>query len=114
MATSSSEMQSPVMAMPTMDREAFLKMAKYPLVKHSDMVEEVRLEAVEMVITAIEKHGTNYELGARNIKDIMDKKFGGPWHCVIGEYFAFHITHEVKTFLYMFASGCHAIILWKG
>ncbi|GAQ80054.1 Dynein light chain type 1 family protein [Klebsormidium nitens] len=97
-----------------LDREAFLKMAKYPLIKSSDMMEEMRNEAVEMVITAVEKYSNNYELAARLVKESMDKKFGGPWHCIVGEYYGFEVTHEVKNLLYVFAAGYLAIILWKG
>jgi hypothetical protein len=31
-----------------MDREAFLKLASYPLVRQSDMSEETRLEAIDI------------------------------------------------------------------
>ena len=33
-----------------MDREGFLKLAKYPLIKHTDMLEEMRIEAVELCV----------------------------------------------------------------
>eukprot|EP00842_Homolaphlyctis_polyrhiza_P005110 jgi/Hompol1/55/HPOL_002701-RA len=33
----------------------------YPLVKFCDMADEVRAEAVDMVVTAAEKHPGNYE-----------------------------------------------------
>jgi dynein light chain 4 len=49
------------------------------------MMEEMRNEAVEMVITAVERYSNNYELAARLVKENMDKKFGGPWHCIVGE-----------------------------
>lgn len=39
----------------TQDKEAYLKITKYPLVKHSDMLEDMLAEAVELVITAVEK-----------------------------------------------------------
>lgn len=29
------------------------------------------------------------------IKEALDKKFGGPWNCVAGNYFSFEVTHEV-------------------
>ena len=29
------------------------------------------------------------------IKDQMDKKFGSPWHVVVGKGFAYEITYEV-------------------
>ncbi len=37
------------------DREAFLKMANYSLVKHTDMMAEVRDEAVDICMNAVEK-----------------------------------------------------------
>ena len=96
------------------DREAFLKLAKYALIKHSDMVEEMRVEALEFVIGAVEKYGNNYELASKSIKDQMDKKFGAPWHCVVGQNFAFEVTHEVKHFLYVYAAGTTSVTIWKG
>lgn len=30
------------------------------------------------------------------IKDQMDKKFGSPWHVIVGKAFAYEITHEVR------------------
>lgn len=34
----------------------------YPLVKYCDMSEEMRTEAVDTVVSAVEKHSTNYEV----------------------------------------------------
>ena len=50
---------------------------------------------------------------AKMIKETMDKKFGAPWHAVVGEGFGFEITHEVKNLLYMFFQGNMAICVWK-
>ena len=44
----------------------------------------------------------------------MDKKFGAPWHCVVGQNFAFEVTHEVKNMLYVYAAGTTAACIWKG
>lgn len=96
-----------------MDREGFLKLAKYPLIKHTDMLEEMRIEAVELCVSAIEKFPTNLEKATQMIKEGMDKKFGAPWHVVIGEGFSFEITYEVKNLLYMFTGGTHAALVWK-
>lgn len=30
------------------------------------------------------------------IKDQMDKKFGSPWHVIVGKAFAYEITYEVS------------------
>ena len=41
------------------------------------------------------------------IKEAMDKKFGAPWHAVVGE--GFELTRSVKNLLYMFFAGNMAI-----
>lgn len=33
---------------------------------------------------------------AQMIKEQMDKKFGSPWHVVVGKGFAYDITYEVR------------------
>ena len=121
-----------------MDREAFLKMASYPLVRQSDMSEETRLEAIDICSSgawraaqraraaaapalrpplaaraAVEKFADNLEKAAQVVKDQMDKKFGAPWNVVVGEYFAFEITYEVKNLLYLFLGGTKGVLLWK-
>lgn len=73
--------------------------------KFCDMSEEVRSEAVDSVVTAIEKYPGNYEAAAKNIKETMDKKCGSSWHVVVGEGYGFEITHEMKNLLYLFFGG---------
>ncbi|PSN44669.1 Dynein light chain 4 [Blattella germanica] len=85
----------------------------YPLIRHSDMVEEMRGEVMELVVTACEKHAANNEMAARMIKETMDKKFGPSWHTVVGEGFGFEISYECKNLLYMFFGGNLAICIWK-
>ena len=36
--------------------------------------------------------------GAKVIKDSMDKKFGFPWHVIVGKYFSYEITSEVSPY----------------
>ncbi|KAI8853507.1 hypothetical protein BC829DRAFT_382230, partial [Chytridium lagenaria] len=50
----------------------------YPLVKVCDMVDELRVEAVDMVVTAA---------AAKSVKELMDKRCGSSWHVVVGEGF---------------------------
>ncbi|XP_063695922.1 dynein axonemal light chain 4 isoform X1 [Culicoides brevitarsis] len=85
----------------------------YPLVKHSDMNEEMRAEAIEISITACEKYAPNYEVAAKTIKETMDKKFGSYWHVVVGEGFGFEVSYETKHILYLFFGGNLAIVVWK-
>ncbi|TMS23004.1 Extracellular serine/threonine protein kinase FAM20C [Larimichthys crocea] len=58
------------------------------------MPEEMRVETMELCVTACEKFATNNESAAKMIKESMDKKFGSSWHVVIGEGFGFEVTHE--------------------
>lgn len=69
------------------------------------MAEEVRVEAVDLVVTAVEKFPTNYEAASKTIKESMDKRAGSSWHVVVGEGFGFEMTHEMKNMLYMYFGG---------
>ena len=77
------------------------------------MNEEMRVEAIETAVTAIEKYPANFESAAKLVKETMDKKYGASWHCVIGEGFGFEITHELKRILYMFFGGNVAVLVFK-
>ncbi|KAK4876061.1 hypothetical protein RN001_012483 [Aquatica leii] len=85
----------------------------YPLVKSSDMNEEMRLESVEIVVTACEKFSANNEAAAKMIKDQMDKKFNPPFHVVVGEGYGFEITYQCQSLLFMYFAGTLAICIWK-
>ena len=99
------------------DREAFLKLAQYPLIKHTDMESEMRQEAVEICAGAVEKYCQpgveDAEKASQLIKESMDKKFGAPWNVVTGSYYNFEITAEVKHLLYVFIGGATAVVVWK-
>ncbi|CAG9771434.1 unnamed protein product [Ceutorhynchus assimilis] len=85
----------------------------YPLIRYSDMPEEVKMETMEMVVTACEKHSNSNEAAARMIKTEMDKKLGPPFHVLVGESFGFEISYECSNLLYMFFGGNLAIVIWK-
>jgi len=89
------------------------KFHTFPLVQQTDMPDEMRVEAMELCVTACEKFGNNNESAAKMIKESMDKKFGAAWHAVVGEGFGFEITHETKNILYLFFGGNMAVCLWK-
>ncbi|KAI5942767.1 Dynein light chain 4, axonemal [Manis javanica] len=76
------------------DEADYKRLQTFPLVRHSDMPEEMRVETMELCVTACEKFSNNNESAAKMIKETMDKKFGSSWHVVIGEGFGFEITHE--------------------
>ncbi|KAL1767640.1 dynein light chain 4, axonemal [Sigmodon hispidus] len=88
----------------------YKRLQTFPLVRHSDMPEEMRVETMELCVTACEKFSNNNESAAKMIKETMDKKFGSSWHVVIGEGFGFEITHEVKNLLYLYFGGTLAVL----
>ena len=95
------------------NKDAFIKMASYPLIKHTDMESEMRTEAMEICTSAVEKYPTNQEKSSQLVKELMDKKFGAPWNAVVGQYYSSEITAEVKHLLYLFFGGQFAVLLWK-
>ena len=77
------------------------------------MNSEISTEAVDVVISAIDKHQNNFEECAKTVKETMDKRFGASWHCVIGHSFGFEVTHDQENVLYLFYQGNIAILLFK-
>uniref|UniRef100_A0A9L0R5E6 Dynein light chain n=1 Tax=Equus caballus TaxID=9796 RepID=A0A9L0R5E6_HORSE len=86
------------------DEADYKRLQTFPLVRHSDMPEEMRVETMELCVTACEKFSNNNESAAKMIKETMDRKFGSSWHVVIGEGFGFEITHENPGFRRSFPS----------
>ncbi len=43
-------------------QESQKKQFNYPLIRMCDMIDELRVEAVDMVVTAVEKHPGKYEV----------------------------------------------------
>nr|XP_014706785.1 dynein axonemal light chain 4 isoform X1 [Equus asinus] len=87
------------------DEADYKRLQTFPLVRHSDMPEEMRVETMELCVTACEKFSNNNESAAKMIKETMDRKFGSSWHVVIGEGFGFEITHEGHWQLLSSSSG---------
>lgn len=85
----------------------------YPLEKLSDMGDEMKAECKDTVVNALEKFPDSYEAAARFVKEQLDRKFGSPWHCVIGEGFGFEITYELKHLMYLYHKGYIAIVIYK-
>ena len=88
-------------------------MFTYPMVKETDMNEDMRSEVLEMCVNACEKHTSNNENAAKMIKEALDKKFGPSWHVVVGEGFGFDVSYELKNLMYMFFAGNLAVCAWK-
>ena len=54
-----------------------------------------------------------FQSAARLVKETMDKKYNESWVVVIGQGFAFEVTHEVKHVLWMYFWNI-AILVYKG
>ncbi len=87
-----------------MDNAEFRKRFKKPIIKSVDMLQENSQEAAEIVTMALDKYmsAKKYEEAAKLIKTNLDKKFGGFFHVVVGEGFAFEITYQYRHMLHMY------------
>lgn len=73
----------------------------------------MKQEVMEICVTATEKYTHNHEHAARSIKDALDKRFGGPFHVVIGESYACAVTYQENSLLYMYNGGNIAVLVWR-
>ena len=85
----------------------------FPMVRYTDMEEEMKKEVMEICNGSCETYAKNNEMCSQNIKEILDKKFGPSWHVIVGEGFGFEISYETKNMLYMFSARCSAVCVWK-
>ena len=95
-----------------MDTEA-ISTNCFPTVRYTDMEEDMKKEVMEICNGACEAFASNNELCSKNIKEVLDKKFGPSWHVIVGEGFGFEISYETKNILYMFSARCSAVCVWK-
>ena len=47
------------------------------------------------------------------VKEQMDRQYGQPFHCVMGEGFSFEVTRQSNQSLYLYYSGKLAVLLFK-
>ena len=99
----------------TFNEAEFKKFCEKGRAKKVDMDAEMKLDVLDnIVFNAIEKYAQtkNYEAAAQTIKNLMDKKYGASWHCIIGEGFGFDITYQSSNMIYMF-QGNLGIVCFK-
>lgn len=53
------------------------------------------------------------QAACKQIKEIMDKKFGATWHVILGEGFGFEVTHQKGNMIYVYYMGNRAVLLYK-
>ena len=77
------------------------------------MQEEMKQEAMEVTVTAVEKFAENYDSAARMVKEALDKKFGAPFNVVIGEAYSYNVTYQQHSMMLMFTNGNVAALIWR-
>ena len=72
-------------------------------------------ELMDTIQTGIESITTSNvaELASKAIKEVLDKKFGPAWQCVIGEGFAYDISVQSDAYLLMFYNGNMGCLVFK-
>ncbi|XP_023246181.1 dynein light chain 4, axonemal-like [Copidosoma floridanum] len=85
----------------------------YPLCKYTDMQDDMKSEAMEITVTAVEKYADNYESAARMVKESLDRKFGAPFNVIIGEAYSYSVTYQVKSMLLIYTNGNVAALIWR-
>jgi dynein light chain 4 len=83
------------------------------LIKSADMNNELQSEAIDLIVSAIDKQRGNYEAASRQVKEQMDRKFGASWNCIIGEGYGFNITYQLKNMIFLYYQGNLGILLFK-
>ncbi len=87
---------------------------KAPLIAECDMAEELRVDIVELVVTAIEKFPADMEQASKSLKQTLDQKFGGNFLVVIGPAFSYAVAHEEGCKLLMFLGSLGALVFKCG
>lgn len=91
------------------------KMGGKPLAKSHNLNSEMLTELMDTIQTGIESITTSNvpELASKAIKEVLDKKFGPAWQCVIGEGFAYDISVQSDAYLLMFYNGNLGCLVFK-
>eukprot|EP01016_Furgasonia_blochmanni_P047932 TRINITY_DN7094_c0_g1_i2.p4 TRINITY_DN7094_c0_g1~~TRINITY_DN7094_c0_g1_i2.p4 ORF type:complete len:101 (+),score=26.90 TRINITY_DN7094_c0_g1_i2:300-602(+) len=88
-----------------------IKADTIPVVKLTDMPEEIQREVQDVALLAIKKCNTEKEI-ATFIREEFDQRYNKTWHCVVGRNFGGYVTHESKHYIYFYV-GQLAVLLWK-
>lgn len=92
------------------------KMTGKPVARSHNMGSEMLTELMDAIQTGIESYITvpnMPELATKAIKEVLDKKFGPAWQCIIGEGFAYDISVQSDAYLLMFYNGNLGCLVFK-
>jgi hypothetical protein len=88
------------------------KPMNYPLVVEAELNDELQTEALDLIVSCIERSQGSLELMAKALKEDMDKKTGPGWNCVVGEGFAHCVTYTTNM-LFVYFAGNTGVLFWK-
>merc|ERR1712224_130941 len=98
----------------TLDKKIFvLTMVKISkiILMISDMDESMKKDAIGKIKEAMVMFKLQTDI-AKYIKTQFDKHYNQFWHCIVGKNFGSFVTHELKSFIYMYIDKL-AILLFK-
>lgn len=82
-----------------------------PVIKIKDISEELENEILSNAKSALEKMHTTQEI-ASHLKDELNRKYNGNWHCFVGRNFGSYVTYEAKNYIYFYI-GQYAFLVFK-
>ena len=88
------------------------KAMNMPLVRESNLGDDLQTETLDLIANAVEKSQGNIELISKSIKEDMDKKTGPGWNVVVGESFAHYATYT-KNEIFVYFGGNLGVLMWK-
>lgn len=82
-----------------------------PVIKFTDMSEEMKKEVIETAQDALDKCNSQREV-ATKIRERFESQYKSIWHCIVGRNFSGYVTYETKYYIYFYI-GQTAIMLFK-
>ena len=80
------------------------------VIKYVEMPGEMKLDAIDFAVRALEKYNVEKEVAA-DIKQEFDKKYTPTWHCMVGRNMGYRLP-ETKPFIFFYLNQV-AIFLFK-
>ncbi|KAM3130041.1 hypothetical protein pb186bvf_017839 [Paramecium bursaria] len=86
------------------------------VIKDTDLSADMLAEVQDTVVSGIENNSQpvfSVENACKTIKEALEKKYGPVWQVIIGEGYAYDVTVQNHTRLFMFYNGNLACLVFK-
>ena len=94
-----------------MAKAARIRRMTEPVINNTDMFDDMQDDAVKWTGNGFDSYSVEVEI-ASFIKKEFDKKYGPPWHCIVGRNFGSYVTNKIHHFMYM-SYGDYCVLLFK-